>query len=186
MKKLQQITLALATLMLLAACASSKKQRYTAEELAAFKSFLDSKDYVFKARWANPLASQGLNTIANAGLLAPGNTAGRIDLFNNNNTMEIKGDTVVANLPFYGERRIGVSYNPRDIGITFEEEPKDFEIVFDEKRQGYTMNFVVNNGTENYNVSGIFFPDRSGRVFINSTQRQGIGFSGELVPAEEQ
>ena len=186
MKKIQQITLALATLLLFAACASSKKQSYTAEELAAFKSFLESKDYVFKARWANPLASQGLNAIANAGLLAPGNTAGRIDLFNSNNTMEIKGDTVVANLPFYGERRIGVSYNPRDTGITFEEEPKDFEIVFDEKRQSYTMNFVVNNGTENYNVSGIFFPDRSGRVFINSTQRQAIGFTGELVPTEEE
>ena len=172
--------------LLLAACASSKRQTYSAEELATFRSFLESKAYVFKARWANPLASQGLNAIANAGLLAPGNTAGRIDLFNTNNTLEIKGDTVVANLPFYGERRIGVSYNPRDTGITFEETPRDFEITFDEKRQSYTMNFIVNNGTENYNVSGIFFPDSSGKVFINSTQRQAIGFTGKLVPSESE
>jgi len=184
MRKIKYIIVVNA-LLLLSACGSSKVPAYTDAELEEFKSFLESRAYVFKARWANPLASQGLNSIANAGLLAPGNTVGRIDLFSSNNTMEIKGDTVVANLPYYGERRLGVSYNPSDAGIKFEEEPKDFVIAFDEKKQGYTMDFVVNNGTENYNVSGIFFPNRSGRIFVNSTQRQAIGFTGNLVLPED-
>ena len=88
MKKLKQIVLPVAAILLLASCASTKKRAYTAEELTAFKSFLESKEYVFKARWANPLASQGLNAIANAGLLAPGNTPGSIDLFNSYYTMD--------------------------------------------------------------------------------------------------
>ncbi len=186
MGKITQVWIAVMAVLALGSCGSGKKAAYSDAELEAFKTFLENKEFVFKARWANPLASQGLNAIANAGLLAPGSTAGRIDLFNSNNTLEINGDTITANLPYYGERRFAGGYNTNNTGIKFNDTPEDYTIAYDEKRNAYTMAFVINNGTENYNVTGTFFPNLSANVFINSTQRQGIGFTGKLETIAER
>ncbi len=183
MKQLKYGIVMLVSALFIVACGSGKKAAYTEAEMEAFKNLLESKSYVFKGRWANPMASQSLNAIANAGLLAPGNTVGRIDILNSNNTMEFKGDSIIAQLPYFGERRLGGGYNLSNTGVNFKNIPTDFELVFDEKRKGYVIDFSINNGTENYNVSGIFYPNKTANIFVNSTQRMAIRYSGDLVTA---
>lgn len=81
------------------ACASSKSHA-TPEELAALDKMLSNKQFKIEAKWAQPMASQGLNSIANAGLLPPGSTASRIDVSGSSGYLRMVGDSVKANLPF--------------------------------------------------------------------------------------
>ena len=51
-----------------------------------------------------------------------------------NNFLEVKGDSVSADLPYYGERQIAGSYNNRDVGVQFEGLAKDFELSYNDKK----------------------------------------------------
>ncbi len=103
----------------------STKNTMNAQETEQFTNFIENHFFEFTADWANPMATQGLNAISNAGLLPPGSNAGSIQINGTSNFLRIKGDSVMANLPYYGERRFGGGYGS-STGIEFEGVPLNY------------------------------------------------------------
>ncbi len=183
MKKIECYSI-LCILLAFTACRTAKTNDYTEAQLTEFKDQIENRRFIIDAKWANPLSTRSINAIANAGLLAPGSTTNRIDLIGTQSTLEIEGDSVSANLPYYGERQIAGVYNNADVGIKFNGLPNDFKLDFNTKRQAYEMQFSIKNNTEVFDVNATLFPNNKVALYINSSQRLTIQYQGNLLFSE--
>ncbi|MBQ4915002.1 DUF4251 domain-containing protein [Maribacter sp. MMG018] len=165
--------------LFLVGCSSSSKVAYSSSELADFKNLIESRFYSFGAHSAHPMVSTSLNAISNAGMLPMGSTVSNIQLTKKGNYLKIEGDTVAAHLSYYGERQSGGSYG-KDVGIEFKGVPEDYEAIFDSSNNEYTVRFEISEKSENYNVVLTVFPNRNARVYINSSQRNAISYTGDI------
>lgn len=177
-------SIALVAIVFAAACSSTYKA--TPEELAALDQMVTDKHFEIRATWAQPMASQSLNSIANAGLLPQGSTASRIDIAGTGGYLRMVGDSVMADLPYFGERRMGGYYDPKQVGIKFKGIPKEYSMEPASKGSGYVLKFKVNEGTEAYQVVAQLFPNRSARIAMSSSHRTNIWYQGNLSPYEEK
>ncbi len=168
---------------ILLGCASSKSKP-TTEQIQKLETLVQGKLLKFEGEWAMPLTTNSLNQLANAGLLQPGNNASRISLIGNYNFLEVKGDSVSAQLPYYGERQMAGGYNQRNVGVEFNGLAKNFTVEKDTKTQGYQIDFTISKNTEVYDVSMKIFPNLNTYVNINSSQRLTIGYDGKILAIE--
>jgi hypothetical protein len=180
MKTNQNILIIIITLVIITSCNSSKKTSFTAEQKEQLHQLVADKNFEINSDWAYPLPSTALSSIANSGLIAPGNTANQISLIGNTNSLIIKGDSIKAQLPYYGERRIVTNYNSTNIGIELNGLLKDLETDFDEQKKRYTLRFKANQDTENYDFRVIIFPNMRADINVNSTHRNNISYSGNV------
>ena len=185
MKTTSKLFFVLALTIAITSCNSSKKVINAENEINALHELVKTKALTITAQWANPMATQSMNAIANAGLLPPGSATNRIDLMGTNSFLEIKGDSVEAHLPYYGERQIAGTYNANDVGIKFKGLPRDFEIEFNEKRKAYEMAFSINDDDEAYDINAVIFPNNKVTLYINSSQRLTINYQGVLKESVE-
>ncbi|AEM72175.1 secreted protein [Allomuricauda ruestringensis DSM 13258] len=167
------------------ACASSKSHA-TPEELAALDKMLSNKQFKIEAKWAQPMASQGLNSIANAGLLPPGSTASRIDVSGSSGYLRMVGDSVKANLPFFGERQMGGYYDQDKAGIKFEGIPKNLSFSSNKKDTGKTIRFTISQESENFQVIAQLYPNGKARLAVSSSHRTNIWYQGNLSEYKEE
>lgn len=167
------------------ACASSKNNA-TPEEIAALDQMISNKQFEIKANWAQPMATQSLNSIANAGLLPPGSTASRIDISGTGGYFRMVGDSVMADLPFFGERRMGGYYNQNKTGIRFEGIPKDLSFSSNKKGDGQTMRFTISEESEGFQVIAQLYPNGTARLTVASTHRTNMWYQGNLSEYEEE
>lgn len=180
-------TYGFALLMLLAmACASGPRSQATPADLAAFEKLISDKSFQIDASWAQPMASQGLNSIANAGLLPRGSTAGRIDIGGSGGYLRIVGDSVMADLPYFGERQMGGAYNPQKSGILFNGIPKEFSIEPNKKGDGKTIRFNISQNQEGYRVIAQVYPSNHTTITIASTHRTTIWYQGTVSEYERE
>ncbi|RUA17481.1 MAG: hypothetical protein DSY83_03950 [Flavobacteriia bacterium] len=174
-------TYGFALLMLLAmACASGPRSQATPAELAAFEKLISDKSFQIDASWAQPMASQGLNSIANAGLLPRGSTASRIDIGGSGGYLRVVGDSVMADLPYFGERQMGGAYNPQKGGIQFNGIPKEFTLEPNKKGDGKTVRFNITHDQEAYRVIAQIYPSNFSSITIASTHRTTIWYQGTV------
>lgn len=157
-------------------CSSSKT---AISDSHAIHGLLASKQIEFTATSANPTVTQSLNSIANSGLLPPGSNISRIDLTGNNNYLKIFGDSVSANLPYYGERQFGGGYGSAT-GIEFNGLPDNYTQEFNSNKQKYTISFQISDTSDQYTVYMDIFPNRSSNVSVNMANRNAIQFSGTI------
>lgn len=169
------------SLLLALGCASGSKIQATPAEMAALDQIVADGHYAIKASWAKPMASRGLNSIANAGLLPPGSSAGRIDIAGSGAHLTIKKDSVVADLPYFGERHMGGGYDPDNAGIKFEGVPEDYSLGPIKKGDGYSMEFHIRDGQETYRVSAQIYGSRMATISVASSHRNTIWYQGRLV-----
>ncbi|UII79492.1 DUF4251 domain-containing protein [Flagellimonas sp. CMM7] len=173
-------------IIVVAGCASNPKPSATAQEIEVLNNLVSGRSFEIKANWANPLATGSINSIANAGLLPNGSTANRIDLSGSASYLKVIGDKVEANLPYFGERQMGGTYNSNNTGIQFEGVPKSFEIVPNQKTRGYTMRFTISSATETYQVMAELTPSLSSNLNINSTHRTAIWYTGRVEQYDKE
>lgn len=185
MKMVKNVVGSLFIVLLLGCGASNKTAQVSEADKLALQDLVESGRLEFTAEWARPLLTSSMNSIANSGLLAPGNTAGRINLLGNPAYLRVVGDSVYAYLPYYGERNMVTGYGNTNNAIQFEGVAKDFELMEDSKTQGYNLNFSVDNDTETYTVFAKIFPGMGGTVNVNSTHRQTISYTGEISALDE-
>ncbi|SNY99981.1 DUF4251 domain-containing protein [Flagellimonas pacifica] len=178
MKTLSKITIIVLAIALLS-CASHSKSSATVAEVDALQKLVAEKTFIIKANWAMPMATGSLNRIANTGLIPPGSTANRIDITGNGSYLRVLGDSVAADLPYFGERQMGGGYT-NDTGIKFEGVPQELTFIPDDKSKGYTVNFNISKGTETYQVSAKLFPNRTSLINIISSQRTSIRYDGRV------
>ena len=169
---------------ILASCGSSAKINYTGEDLSALHELVDSKKIEIISDFAYPLGSTALNSLSNAGLFPPGSTSNQVSLVGNTNFLKIKGDSIKANLPYYGERRIGGGYNTSGTGIILDGLIEDLESKYNEKRQRYEIRFNTSHYTETYQITLHIFPNKKTYLNMNSTHRSTIAYRGDIAPIE--
>lgn len=174
------------TIALLFSSCGSQKVNYTAAEKAQLEEMVNANAFRLKAQWANPLATRSVNALASSGFLPPGSNPNRIDIIGTAAFLEVTTDSVRAQLPYYGERQFGNTYNPADVGIQFNGVPKDFKLEYDEKKDSYYFAFdIINDLGEGFNVNGTLFPNLRTTFYINSTERLTIGYSGLVTDTEQ-
>ena len=171
------------SIIFLNACATSKV-KYTTAELDALHNLVASNSFRIESDYAYPLATAALNSLSNAGLFLPGDTASRINLQGKSNFLTISGDSIQAQLPYYGELRIARSYGNSDVGITIENLLKEYDTEFNEKKNSYKLRFKANQDVENYQISIDIYPNNKTYININSTHRSTIAYLGNIVPVE--
>lgn len=167
--------------ILLLGCAASQK---TYETNTALDEMMSQKYFEIKVNFAQPTVTQAMSQVAQSGLLAPGNTINQIDLNGSNYFLRIQGDSVSANLAYYGERQMGGGYT-NDTGIVFKGVPENIEIVKDEVKQNYTIKFSINDKTENFMVNATAGTNLTSTINITSSHRNRIGYTGDVKALEE-
>lgn len=173
----------LCSLFLFGAC-SSAKNKYSSEELEDFHNLVESKNFRIESSQAYPLPTVALNSLSNAGLFIPGDNASRISLQGNSNFLEVSGDSISAQLPYYGERRISSDYNARGAGIEITDVLKDYTISFNEKKNNYQLSFIAKQKIETYQITIEIFPNKSVFMNVNSSHRNNIAYRGAIAALE--
>jgi hypothetical protein len=140
------------------------------------------RSYEINSDWAFPLMTQGLISVANAGLFMPGSNASRIDLIGNPNYLKVIGDSVSVSLPYFGERRMGGGYANSDVGIKFDGIPEDYKVQWDEQKNRYLIEMQFRQKTETFQLLITLFTSLKGDINVNSTHRTSIRFSGNVHP----
>jgi hypothetical protein len=182
--KISILGLFVIAISLLGSCGSSKAT-YTSDDINALRELVDSKSFEIESNWAYPLPTVGFNSIANAGLLPPGDNATQINLIGNPNYLRIEGDSIKASLPYYGERQISSNYGSANVGILLNGTVKDLAVAFNEKKKRYELRFQANQDTENYQVAINLFPNKQATMNINSTHRTNISYRGVVNSVED-
>lgn len=172
--------------VILCSCASSK-QNTSAEDLQKLDNLVESKSFEVISDQASPSSTSSMNFIAQSGLLPYGSSVSRINLIGHSNYLRFEGDSVSADLPYYGERQIGGGYNS-DQSIVFDDKPKDLVIEKNEEKNFYNIEFSISKDTESYKVNLKIFPNMNTRIYVNSSQRLGISYEGhvKLIKTEEE
>ena len=183
---MRKFGLLICLIFILFSCASSKN--VTQAEIDNLNALIQSRTFEIESEWAEPQVTNAMMQIANAGMLPSGSNAGNISLIGNNNFFKMKGDTVMAYLPYFGERQMGGSYGGRDIGIEFEGVPEDL-VVSEDKENSYKISFKIkdkNTTTENYNVIVRVYPSLTSTIYVNSTQKRSINYRGRVIKNTEE
>ncbi|PIB25755.1 DUF4251 domain-containing protein [Maribacter sp. 4G9] len=172
------------TLLLLIGCKSTSKVAYTPEGIASFRDLIDKKSFKFIAETANPTMTNGMNALANAGLWPPGSTVSNIMLQGNNDYLEVHGDSISADLPYFGERQMGGGYDS-NTGISFKGIPSHYKEEYDASKNEMRITFTITENLESYRVTLSAFPNKRATVIINSAQRFPIRYLGEITEIED-
>ena len=157
-------------------CGASQKVK---EPNAELDRMMEQKAFEISIRSAEPQLTQAMGQIANSGIMQPGNTIGRIDVAGSGYFIKIDGDSVSADLPYYGERQMGGGYNS-DSGIKFDGIGKNLEITKDDLKQSYTLGFSIASNSENYIVRIEVGNNMTSTSNIRSSHRNRIRYSGDV------
>ncbi len=170
---------------LLLGCGTSKELA-SATGSSELRDLINSQNLEFRAEWANPMASQGLYAISNAGLLPPGSNVGAIQITGTNNFLKMQGDTITANLPYFGERRLGGGGYGGNTGIEFNGVPNAYQQTYDAEKNRLEISFEIGDKTEDYDVRLTIFPNKTAGLSVNSSQRNSIRYTGAVTPMEKE
>lgn len=148
------------------------------------KELVDKRTFKSEFEWANPLQTNGLITLTNTNLIAPGNTVTRFNISQTNAYLIMKGDSVDVSLPYFGERRMGGGYG-NDKGITYRGKVDDIKVEFDEKHKDYQISFLMQTNTESFDVSIHLFSNLSTQLYISTSHRSAIRYEGSAFEIPE-
>jgi hypothetical protein len=167
-------------------CGSTSSVEEDSNKIQFLTKTVEEAHFEIASNWAFPLMSQGLNSVANAGLFMPGSNASRIDLMGNANYLKVIGDSVSVSLPYFGERRMGGGYGNSDNGISFDGIPDTYSIQWDEKKNRYRIELDVRQKTETLQFNITLFPSLKADINVNSTHRTSIQYSGDIRAISEE
>ena len=142
---------------------------------------LESKHFNIECSQMYPTNTSSLQAIANAGLIAPGNSVGQINITGSNNYFKIIGDSISVNLPFYGEQQLGgLAYNRNDVGFSFQGIPKEFSESKNIKKNIRILNYTFPNGAESCKAQIRIYSQGSAEINITSSHRSSIRYRGNI------
>mgnify|MGYP001104134951 CR=1 FL=1 len=188
MNRLKNIALLGMVLGLFWSCGGVKSAESIAlknRQFEALKTLVATKSFVFNAETAYPMQTYDVMRVTSALLRNTGNTPGRISLIGNGDYIKVKGDTVQAELAYFGEVRFAGSMNPRDSGINFNGVPATFDVSENYKKQMLRLEFNIKEKIEPYEVIMHLYPNKNATVFINCINRTSIRYDGKLSAFEE-
>ena len=154
----------------------------TEAEFAALTELVQTGPIKIQVKSAYPSNTAASQQVLNAVLTGTGDTANRIDLQGDGYYLEISPEKVVAELPFYGERRQGGGYNDlNETGIQFDGIPREYNLELKKDRYQYDIDFQASKGIENFDTEVILFANGTAVIYINSNSRTRIEYHGKVV-----
>lgn len=162
--------------LLLISCGASNK---IIEPNVALDEMMRQKTFRIAVISAEPQLTQAMSQVANNGLIPPGNSLSRINVAGDGYFIKVNGDSVAADLPYFGERQMGGGYGS-DSGIKFDGQTKNLEISKDETKQRYTIKFSIEGNSENYAVTINAANNLTSTTTIQSLQRNRIRYGGAI------
>lgn len=173
-------------LALFISCSGTKKIVSPTAKSRALDALVAKRSFQVVSDQASPLMTSSMAAVSNSGLLGVGNSAANINLIGNYNYVKVEGDTISADLPYYGERQMGGGYTATS-GIKFKGVPDSYSLSKNETNQQYEIKFQMRGeGTESFIVTLRLFPNWKSSLQVNSTQRNPIRYAGEVVASEEK
>lgn len=175
--------------VMLMGCGSNRS--FTEQENQAYRNLQDlvaSKSLEIVSTSAMPMASVAFSKVANTNILGPGNNASNIDITSNSNKLTIKGDSIRGYLPYFGEQNFGGSYGGNRSGIEFNNIPKDYQVIHNDKKHAVDINFKIDDkyrNNEHYNIMITLYPNNRSTIRVQSTNRTSIEFTGRVSKLEE-
>lgn len=188
MKHWKTIALLGMVLGLLWSCGGTKSAKSIAlknRQFEELKTLVATKAFVFNAEAAYPTQTYAVMQVNSVLLRNTGNSPGRISLVGNGDYIKVKGDTVQAELAYFGELRVASSMNPQDSGINFEGAPSTFDITENEKKQTLRLEFNIKGEIDTYSVIMHLYSNKHATILINSMHRTSIRYDGKLIALEK-
>lgn len=176
-------------MLLIVGCGSSKV--FTAQENQAYQELQDlvaSRSIEIVSNSASPMASAAFSRVANSNILGPGNNANYIDISSNANYFRIKGDTIQAFLPYFGEQTFGSSYGSNHSGIEFNDVPKSFDVIHNDKNHTVDLKLKIDDdyrSSDHYEITVTLFPNKRSIIRVQSTARSAIEYLGKVSAWEK-
>ena len=165
---------------IMAACSSSKDPLVTANTLNKIENLANERNFVVEFNTAYPQNTAASQQVLNSFLIQTGNSAGRIDIAGDGAKLTVDGETSTADLPFFGERRMGGSYGNKNVGIEFDQATiKAYKVL----RQGekITVTYGVTNSENDYfDVRMDIYSKYNVRALIISTKKTNMQYDGSF------
>jgi hypothetical protein len=177
MKTKKNLVLLGVMITLLVGCNASKNV-ISPQEKAEIVEILESRQYRVDFNAAFPQNTVATQQVVNQIMLPTGNSSARIDIAGDGDFMTIKNKMGMADLPFFGERRIGSSYNNTDVGINFDNEVTDYQIMDDKK--SIRVSFRVRGVDDAYKVTLNVFGNKNVTAFITCSDKTNMKYDGTL------
>lgn len=154
-------------------------------EIQKLDNFITEQEFMIESYWALPLTTNAMISLQNVGLFPPGSSASQIDITGTSNYFKMIGDSISAELPYFGEVQMSSGHYGGEAGIKINSKIEDYEIEKNEKSQSYKLTFNVNGETEGYKVFLTMFPNGRSSLRINGNNRFPIEYTGNFMPIEE-
>ena len=180
--RIEKIVILLVVIPLFVGCTSAQK---IYETNSVLDEMMLQKRFEIQVKFAQPMATRAMNTIASSGLIPPGSSINQMDLNGSGYFLRLKGDSIAANLAYYGERQMGGGYTDTQ-AIVFKGVAAHMEIVKDEVKQKYTIKFTIQDKTENYLVTATAGRTLNGTISVSSSQRSIIRYVGDVIALKEE
>ena len=139
--------------------ALSANLKIFAQDNSAIKNMVESRRFVFLANSATPVKSG-------------------IKQLNADYTLKITPDTIISNLPYYGEVTQPLATSS-DGGIKFTSTDFDYKIE-NRKKGGWEISILIKDVRYDPRMDITIFENGSSSVRVNSSDRQPISYDGEI------
>lgn len=143
--------------MLFATCKSTDplvKQ----QQIEAMDSKIESRDYKFEARFAQPMSGRNITLTSSYSLT-------------------VKPDSIIAYLPYFG--RAYSAPNPNESGIKFVSTSFEYEVS--EKKNGVrSVSVKIKDQPNDYKLSLLIGELGKTTVYVSQTNKQSITFVGDI------
>lgn len=128
------------------------------QKIEAMDNKIESRDYTFEAKMAQPMN---------------GRTIHLTSLY----TLEVKPDSIIAHLPYFG--RAYSAPSSTEIGIKFVSTNFDYEVT--EKKKGVqSVSIKIKDHSNGYNLSMLIGELGKTTVYVSQTNKQSITFVGDI------
>lgn len=160
------------------------KSSLTPQDLANLDKLVNQQEFKIESDWAYPMISSAMMQLND--LLGPQNNMQRISLIGNVNYLEVKGDSVKAYLPYFGERHMGGGYNNKGEAIQFDQKATNLKIERIEHKNQYHITFSAKEGAESYTIILQVLANNRTIMIVNSSQRSTIRYEGSIASLKEE
>ena len=160
--------LILVVLFALPGFAQEKSRKQLKEEekqrkIAEVENLLNTKDFVFVARFAMPVGRR------------------QVDLSGNPNFVKFNPELFDGYMPFFGEATAMAAYGG-DGGIKFREKPTEYTV--EKKKKNFLVEAQVKGETDVYRLSLTVSFEGSASLSVISNNRSTISYQGEVMSPE--
>ncbi|WP_299211253.1 DUF4251 domain-containing protein [uncultured Dokdonia sp.] len=144
------------------------KKEKEAKAYQQTKTLLDNGSFFFNAVWMYPRSGTQINLINNPGFIK-----------------FISNEDIDMYLPYVGIVRIGGGLN-QPAAIQHKGNTVSYKIDHDDAKGVSTISFTADGSLERYDITMTVSSSGHASIFINSTKRDGIRYSGEITALEDQ